>query len=270
MKNAMTPPTPRHSVVPHATRVPPPRPGVRHVRVPRVGMIISDDLLRGRVDRFFYWPMIVLALLMLPLLAIEFFIQPVRFSLAWWLNVTALFVIWLAFLIEFVVKITIAECRIEYVRRNWLDIVIIVMPALRPLRSIQTLRLTKTIRVFTLRGVGMKFARYVFTIVIGLEATERLLRRVGLKARSERKDPAKMTRHELTAEVKRLRRLVDAWEQWHEAHEAHVREHGGACLVQLTPIEEVVLAVPRSEGEHEQRAEPQREREGLSAEPGAG
>jgi hypothetical protein len=233
----MAPHEPKAHVVPHGSRLPPPRPGI----------VISGDRLRARVDRFFYWPMIVLALLMLPLLAIEFFAELQRYTLPWWLNLAALFVIWLAFLIEFAVKVAIAECRLEYMRRNWLDIIIIVMPALRPLRAIQSLRVARTLRVFTLRGVGMKFARYVFTIVIGLEATDRLLLRIGLRKRTERMNPAKMTRHQLTSEVRRLRRLTDAWEAWYEAHEAHVEEHGGPCCLEPKPVVEDPADAPTLE-----------------------
>ena len=51
--------------------LPPPRPGVRHVKLKRVGVLVADDELRQRVDRLFHRPMIFLALLVLPVLAIE-------------------------------------------------------------------------------------------------------------------------------------------------------------------------------------------------------
>lgn len=207
------------AVVPHGTVLPPPRPGVRHVRVVRIGIVIADDRVRRRIDRLFHRPMIILALLVLPLLAIEFFVNPVRPSLAWWLWISAMTVIWLAFLIEFMIKIAIAECRIEYCKRNWLDVIIILMPALRLLR-IATL--AKTTRAFTLRGVGMKFARYVFTLVIGLEASDRLLRRLGLKSDDERPDPEQMTRLALQDEVRKLRSENDAWQAWYHDHTEHI------------------------------------------------
>jgi len=206
-------------MVAHGTRLPPPRPGVRHVRLWKRGIVIADDELRDRVDRFFHWPMIVLALATLPLLAIELtYLDQAPEHEKSWLGVLCWIgfgVIWLAFLIEFIVKILIAECRVEYVKRNWLDVIIIVLPALRPLRATSIVR---TSRVFQLRGVGMKCVRYLFTIIIGLETTERMLERIGWKLRRDRLDPARMTRHQLTQEVRRLRRISDAWETWYEAH----------------------------------------------------
>ena len=223
-------------VVPHETALPPPAPGVRHVRIPLVGIVISDDDLRQRVDHYFHWPMIVLALAILPLLAIEVFRKPtgaMQFAIE-----IGFGVIWLAFVVEFAWKIAIAESRVEYVRRNWFDLVIILLPLLRPLRAFRaTQGLARSTRVFRLRGVGMKCARYVFTILIGLKATDRLLHRIGLKSDDERKEPEKMTRHELTREVKRLRRRNDAWEQWHDAHERYVERHGGACYLAPRPQE---------------------------------
>lgn len=220
-------------VVPSETRLPPAPPGVRYVRVPMLGIVVATDRRRRRVDRFFHWPMIVLALAILPLLLIEFVKQPegalrvaVQIGFA---------IIWLAFVVEFFVKVAIAESRPEYMRRNWLDIVIIVVPLLRPLRAA---RVVRTARVFKLRGVAMKFVRSIFTVVVGLEATERLLHRIGLKPRKMRTDPERMTRHQLETEVRRLRRLSDRWEDWWEAHETHVAEHGGPCVILPKPEEE--------------------------------
>jgi hypothetical protein len=221
-------------VVPHGTVLPPPAPGVRYVSVPLVGIVVSDDELRDRVEHRFHWPMIVLALAILPLLAIEVWRQPTG-PLKLAIEV-GFGVIWLAFVVEFVWKIAIAESRIEYVRRNWFDLVIILLPLLRPLRAFRaTQGIARSTRVFRLRGVGMKCARYVFTILIGLKATERLLQRIGLKSSDERKEPERMTRYELMTEVKRLRRRNDAWEQWHEAHEGYVERHGGACYLEPRP-----------------------------------
>jgi hypothetical protein len=224
----------RPTIVPHGTDLPPPEPGVRYVRVPVMGIVISDDDLRQRVDHLFHWPMIVLALAILPLLAIEVYRQPTG-GLKAAIEI-GFGIIWLAFVVEFVIKITIAEARIEYVRRNWLDVIIILVPLLRPLRAFRaTQGLARTTRVFKMRGVGMKCARYIFTIIVGLKVTDDLLHRIGLKPRHERKEPEKMTRDELMREVKRLRRRTDAWERWHEAHERYVKRKGGTCYLAPPP-----------------------------------
>jgi hypothetical protein len=167
--------------------------------------------------------MIGLALAILPLLLIELIWQP-KGWLRWTIDI-GFAVIWLAFVVEFVLKIAIAESRVEYVRRNWLDLVIIAVPILRPLRL--KAGMVRTTRVFKLRGVGMKFFRYFFTVIIGMEATERLLERVGFKRQRGEKDPTRMTRYELMDEVRRHRRAAEQWESWYEAHMDYLREHDG-------------------------------------------
>jgi hypothetical protein len=225
--------TRKKPIVPHGTRLPPPRPGTRYLPVAWVGIIVADDRVRRRVDRFFHWPMIVLAIAVLPLLALDAMGQ--ARDITWLRHAVGIgfAIIWTAFLIEFIVKISIAEARVEYVRRNWLDIVVIVLPILRVFRA--GTAVARTSKAFRLRGVGMKFARYVFTILVGMEATERMLQRIGVKLRDDRPDPDRMTRYQLIDEVKKMRRLNDAWEAWHEAHEAHVEEHGGPCTAAPPP-----------------------------------
>lgn len=223
----------RRAFMPPDVVLPPPEPGVRYVRVPlRYVVVIADDRLRDRVDRFFHWPMIILALLMLPLLAWEFISTPQWGTWQWWVSAIAFALIWTAFFVEFAIKIAIAECRIEYVKRNWLDVLILALPLLRPLRISY---LARTSRVFTLRGVGMKFLRYVVTILVGLEATDRLLERVGVKVKKGRQDPRLMTRYQLVQEVARLRRLTDRWQDWFALHQAHIDRHGTCAPFRLPP-----------------------------------
>lgn len=232
MPQAPTTPRLRSALIPSAIvrcddPLPPPRPGVRYVKLGRWRTVVADDDLRSRIDRRFHWPMIVLALLVLPLLAVELFYldrlaerERSWVGLLCWIGFS---MVWLAFLIEFLIKIAVAECRLEYVRRNWLDIIIIIVPVLRPLRLTS---LTRTSRVFKLRGVGMKVFRYGLALVVGLEAAQPYLQRMGLRRLKGRKDPEEMTRHELMAEVRRLRRESDAWERWHAAEQRFLADDG--------------------------------------------
>jgi len=204
--------------------MPPAPPGVRYVPVPVAQVIvIADDELRSRVHGLFHWPMIVLALLVLPLLAVGHFFAPARWSLLWWLSTFGLIVIWFAFLVEFVIKVAIAESRFEYARHNWIDIVIILLPALRPLRIAS---IARTGRMLRLRGVGMKALRYVVAFVLGLQATEQILGRFGVKKPGERSDPRRMTRAQLVKELTALRTTVDRWSAWHDAHVQWLEDHG--------------------------------------------
>lgn len=194
----------------------------------RFGTVIADDPLRRRVDRFFHTPMIVLALLVLPLLLVDVLYiregstsdqdMPTQGWL-WWVFIIGMTAIWLAFAAEFIVKISLAESRVEYLRRNWLDLVIIVIPVLRPLRLAVVAKSTK---IFRLRGVGFKLARYLFTLIIGLEATDRMMKRMGWRVITRHKSPDTMTRHELICEIRRLRQLNDAWQQWYAAEQEYL------------------------------------------------
>lgn len=198
--------------------LPPPPPGVRYVRIPVVQhVVVADDVLRDRIERYFHWPMIVLALAILPLLAWEFLWPPESGTWQWWASAISLVVIWLAFFIEFSIKVAIAECRWEYARKNWLDIVVLCLPLLRPLRVATVAR---TSRVYALRGVGMKLLRYGFTLVVGLEMTDRLLGRIGVK-KERGLDPQSMTRFELIKELRRRRAEVAAWESWYADYQAY-------------------------------------------------
>jgi hypothetical protein len=205
--------------------LPPPRPGVRYVRVPPRRIVIADDELRRRIDDVFHWPMIILALAILPLFLIEFIEQPTGW-LQWAVDI-GFAVIWLAFLVEFIIKVSIAESRFQYCRRNWIDIVIILLPALRIFRIA---RLARTSRLFRLRGVGLKFGRHVLTVLLGMETTERMLDRFGVHLRHERKDPRQMTRYELIDEVKKRRSEADAWEAWYAAIDEHLAVVGAEPL----------------------------------------
>ncbi len=215
--------------VPRGTVLPPPVPGERRVNVRIFGIVVADDLVRDRVDRVFHWPMIVLALAMLPLLLVEFIRKPEGWY-QWSLDI-GFAIIWLAFVIEFVIKISIAESRIEYARRNWLDLVIILVPVLRPFRAASSV--SRTTRVFKLRGIGMKFLKYFFTFIIGFEATDRMLERVGIKLKKELKDPKEMTRYQLMDEVRTRRKSDTAWCEWYEAHCAFLREYHAAYVVRM-------------------------------------
>jgi len=124
------------------------------------------------VDHVFHLPMLVLAFLILPLLALELFgdLSPtgqVLVEVGFW-------VIWLAFLAEFSIKISIAEGKWQYVRRNWLDIMVILLPLLRPLRVLRItrgLQVGRSLRLLSLRAVGQK----AITAIIFLIAQYRAL-----------------------------------------------------------------------------------------------
>ncbi|MBL1217779.1 MAG: hypothetical protein D8M59_09820 [Planctomycetes bacterium] len=287
----------RPTILPSDRHLAPPAPGVRYVRLWKVGTVVADDKLRDYVECVFHWPMIVVALAILPILLTELIVlRPAHsadpadgmhaaetlilvfeseYGVPYWLahpNVREIadqeaerlminpalanrlsersvmliqwglagagFIIWFAFFIEYIINSAIAESRLEYAKRNWLDIVIILLPLisfLRVLRLARMTRLARTGRAFRLRGVLMKIARYIFSVIIGLDTTDRILQRIGVRVSSDEKQPEQMTRNELMTDLKRLRKRNTDWDRWHEAHEDFVKEHGGPCYLEPPP-----------------------------------
>lgn len=149
--------------------------------LPMVGWQTADRALFQRLERAFSRPMIFVALLILPVLAGEFWLgDRVRdypgaklaldFSVA---------LIWFAFAVEFVIMVSVAERKVGYCKQHWLDLAIILLPlvaflrALRLTRVLRMARLSKIARVYRLRGVMTRTLR---ALVI-LEVVQRLLYR---------------------------------------------------------------------------------------------
>ena len=178
---------------------------VRAVRVPFFGTLHFDDARRRRIDNWFQWPMTVLSLVFVGLLALEWLAadHPVVETV---LDV-AVPVCWAAFLVELLVKLTIADSRWQYLKKNWLDVVIVGVPLLRPLRLASSV--AKMTRVVRLRGAAVKTGRAVLPMVVGMRSANKVMRRLGVGPRV-RKAPEEMTRHELEQEVIRLRQDLDA------------------------------------------------------------
>lgn len=89
-------------------------------------------------------------------------LEPVMFllSIAWlWLFIdelafglsprqeAAIFAIWIAFILEFVLKLYLAPRRLKYLLRNWLTVLALVVPAFRALRLLRALRVLRVARV---------------------------------------------------------------------------------------------------------------------------
>jgi voltage-gated potassium channel len=106
-----------------------------------------------RVEAWLEIPMLLLALVWLVLLVLEL---TGRLPAALHHVVTG---IWAVFIAEFVVRVTLADDRPRYVRRNLLVLVALVLPAFRMLRVVSALRL------FRMTGAarGVRAARLVTT-----------------------------------------------------------------------------------------------------------
>ena len=86
----------------------------------------------AKVDRVAEIPMLVLAIVMIPLLLIPL-VMTLSATLDYALYALNWF-IWAAFAVELVVKTFLAPNRREYLVKHWYDVLIVVVPFLRPLR----------------------------------------------------------------------------------------------------------------------------------------
>lgn len=153
--------------------------------LPHLGWQIADQHLVRRLERAFSMPMIGIALLILPVLGLQIFYQDrivdypkLRFALHLGTGI-----IWFAFATEFIVMVSVTPRKVRYCLRNWLDLVIIVLPLISFLRTLRILRaakllnvsklqtLTRLIRVYRLRGVALRGWR----ALVVLELTQRML-----------------------------------------------------------------------------------------------
>lgn len=104
-----------------------------------------------RFERAVELPLLVLALLMVPLLVV-----PLAVDLSPSVEravVAADWLIWAAFAFEYVVRLALTENRRRFVRREWPDLLIVVLPFLRPLRIVRSARALRLLRLGRLVAV---------------------------------------------------------------------------------------------------------------------
>lgn len=156
------------------------------VWLPKLGWRTVDRKLQRQLERMLSVPMIWIALLILPVLGLQFFFKEriveypgLRFVLHFGTGL-----IWFAFAVEFIVMVSVSEKKWDYCKKHWLDLVIIILPLISFLRTLRLLRTTKllklgklqqlsrVVRVYRLRGVAMRALRALMV----LEVVHRLLR----------------------------------------------------------------------------------------------
>jgi voltage-gated potassium channel len=121
-----------------------------------------------RFSRAVDGPMMILALAMIPLIVV-----PLIMDLSPGMDHALMaidYLIWAAFTIEYVVKLCLAPDRWRFVKANIPDLVIVVVPMLRPLRILRGARLLRLLRL----------ARLVAFAIEGLHEVRDVLRRRGL------------------------------------------------------------------------------------------
>lgn len=115
-------------------------------------------------------PMLIIALLILPILLIEYGLSSLVEEHDWLrmlMHVSTGF-IWFAFAVEFIIMVSATDKKLAYIKKNWIDLAIILLPLISFLRSIRALRLAKLAkvqrlaklgRVYRMRGLLMKAVR---------------------------------------------------------------------------------------------------------------
>lgn len=103
-----------------------------------------------RFERVTEVPLVALALAMIPLLLVPAVVDlsPTGRTVVAVLNL----VIWAAFAIELVVRITLTRDRKGFLRKEWPDVVIVLLPLLRPLRLVRSARALRLLRLGRVAG----------------------------------------------------------------------------------------------------------------------
>ena len=151
--------------------------------LPIMSWVHPGKLATLTLARFFGKPMIAIALLILPILLLEFGFKSLVANHAWLRMVIhgATGFIWFAFTIEFILMVSVTDKKIRYIKKNWLDLAIILLPLISFLRGIRALRLAKLAkvqqlakmgRIYRMRGLGMK----LFRALMLFEVVNRVLR----------------------------------------------------------------------------------------------
>lgn len=135
-----------------------------YIWLPIWGWSKANYALFDQLRKSFSLPMIIIALLIIPVLIVEwkFYDHVVlnfpNFDLDLWMQLVQAF-IWIAFTFEFILMFSVTNEKFDYCKRNWIDILIILLPLIsffRTLRLIRLARLNHLARGYKLRGILMK------------------------------------------------------------------------------------------------------------------
>ncbi|MCZ2828421.1 ion channel [Modestobacter sp. VKM Ac-2986] len=121
---------------------------------------MTKDDLRRRYEEASQWPLIGLAVLFVAAYAWGV----LRPDLPGWLRTTLTVVTviaWPVFLADYVFRLALADHRWQFVRRNWIDGLAVVLPLLRPLRILSLIRVARVIDRRLTTSLHGRVAAYV-------------------------------------------------------------------------------------------------------------
>jgi len=148
----------------------------KSVWLPGLGWIERDDQLERRMERAFSGPMILVALLMIPLIGIEFLWPPLsKDSMMGTILTGGTRFVWLAFALEFTLMISVTKAQFRYCKEHWIDLVIILVPLAAGFRLLRLSRLGKLARlgqvakagrIYRLRGLALRSYRAIILLEV--------------------------------------------------------------------------------------------------------
>lgn len=144
----------------------------RKIWLPFAGWRTVGRELYEQMEKSLSLPMIIVALMVLPLMGFEYqyadaIAEDPRLDLVVRVGTG---VIWTVFAAEFIVMISIVERKAKYCKEHWIDLAVILLPLVAFLRVgrlgrlLRLQQLTRTARVYRLRGVMMKLYRAVLLL----------------------------------------------------------------------------------------------------------
>jgi voltage-gated potassium channel len=154
--------------------------------LPGLGWRRGGRRLQRQLERHFSVPMMVIAILIMPMLIIEFLLKDQVATYVWLRRLLeiGMGVIWFAFAAEFILMVSIVEKKLAYCKEHWIDVAIILLPLASFLRSLSIIKATKLAnllripqlsnlaRAYRLRGTAIKALR----VLILFDLTHRILR----------------------------------------------------------------------------------------------
>ena len=159
------------------------RPGASGAAIwlPGLGWRRTGEALFEELERRAAFPMLCVTLLILPVVAVEFLLED-RIAELPWLGLSVHFanaVIWFFFAIELVIMLPLAERKKQYCMKNWVNVVVVLMPFLGFLRTVRlfsavgAVHSARLVHGWRLRGVLVRMIR----IVLFFKLVERFMRR---------------------------------------------------------------------------------------------
>ena len=170
--------------------------------------------LRKTLEQVFSGPMLFMALMVLPVLAVEYFWAEAIKSYMVLRIVLGISVgiIWIAFTVEFVIRYSAADKKFTYAFNHWVDLAVILLPMLEFLPFLRMLRVTRALgfarlakyyRLYGLAGRGWRgfVVLEVIQRLLSRDANARVVRLKGRLAETEER----MRELELEADYYRRR-----------------------------------------------------------------